>query len=72
MKSTLIEKNAKKEQEYPFLGIAKDGDVVLFYEDSTGTIVRSGEDGGYRVGYWADSWEMGCFTVLEGSVLLEN
>lgn len=72
MKVTLIKKNVKKEQEYPFLGIAKEGDVVLFYEDSTGTIIRSCGDGMYRMGYWEDSCDMDYFTPLEGSVLLEN
>lgn len=72
MKSTLIEKNAKKEQEYPFLGIAEDGDVVLFYAKNIGTVVRHGGHSPAGVGYWEEDWDMDCFTPLEGSVLLEN
>ena len=72
MKSTLIEKNAKKEQEYPFLGVADDHTVVLFTEEAQGTVVRVGTDDVNWLGEWYTEWNMDCFTPFEGSVLLEN
>lgn len=55
---------------YPCLGIAKDGLIVLFSAEEVGVVIRPSDD--YRCGYYADDWDMVCFTPFTGTVTLSN
>ena len=46
--------------------------VVLFTSPSYGTVVNSGTEGLYELGYISTNWEMSEFKDYEGRIILEN
>ena len=54
--------------EYPFLGIAATGLVVLFNKPSEGTVIEM--FGGYKIGEISNIWNMDHFKPFTGSITL--
>ena len=61
----------QKTVDFPWLGIAEDGDVVLFTGKRNGTLVRHGGESNLEVGMHSASWNMSIFKPLpEGEKLV--
>lgn len=70
MKIEIIEKwEAQEEREYPWIGIADNGDVVLFDAKKSGVKI-SGR--GFSSFFHSESWRMDVFKKFEGTITLEN
>lgn len=69
MKIEIIEK--KKERQYPFIGIGKQGYIVLFISYCEG-IVLNNTNSEYRIGEYSTSWNMDFFTPFTGTITLSN
>ena len=67
LKGTVIE----KEEVYPCLKCAKDGQVVLFSGQGKGMCLVKG-DIGYSVGVYLDHWDESMFMHITGPVTVEE
>lgn len=63
MKVEVREKD--KPRKYPYLGIAQDGDIVLFIRESTGLVIND------RF-YYSEAWVEQAFRPYSGEVVLSN
>lgn len=72
MKSRVIKKKDTNILSYPKLMISNNGNIVLFTEDSTGTMVNV-KEGIYSLGCHDNGgWEMNGFEDFYGEVILSN
>lgn len=74
MKSILIAQQ-KKNKSFPKLMKRKDRNydyIVLFIDESRGTVVHSNSSLGCSVGYHSTSWDMKFFEDFEGKITLSN
>ncbi len=55
---------------FPFLGISKDGFVVIFDKSGHGMVVHT--DCIYEVGHYSDEWNMSCFDEFNGSLIIKS
>ena len=72
IKTILIARKSSEESVYPFLGITKENLVVLFREDSSGTVISPGERECHKIGYYSNSWFMRDFTKYYGEVIMKS
>ena len=68
-------KISKKEEiknkiDYPYLGINKDGLIVLFTEERTGVVLQNIVN--YPIGHISDDWYESSFTPFENIIALQN
>lgn len=70
MKSTKEDKE-KEESKYPKMGITHTDMVVLFWSETQGVVIHSGQSARY-VGEYFDEWIMSGFTDYHGKIILEN
>ena len=67
----IIIKNDDSEREYPFLGVSKDGSIVLFSGKGKGTSLSFARTPGPPlIGSHSDSWIMSQYIPLIGSITL--
>lgn len=72
MKSEVFEKKADpKPRFYPYLGIAKDGLVVLFSSVGAGMVIVTGSST-YHIGSYMKAWDDRQFEPMLGKVVLSN
>jgi hypothetical protein len=70
MKS-VVKENPVPALAFPCLLVSQGSDIiVLFTEDSTGTVVSG--NGAYRVGEFCKTWNMNTFKPFSGTVTLSN
>jgi hypothetical protein len=66
-----VEQKEKEEMEYPFIGISKiDNTVVFFVGNQKGFVLYPGSD--YFVGYHSTSFDMDAFKKFEDKITLSN
>lgn len=65
-----IECNTTVIEEYPFLGVATAGLMVLFTEEGEGFVLQGNIH--YDIGEHSVSWDMDNFTKYRGTVTLSN
>lgn len=74
--TAIYDKDHKDEKtvDFPWLGIAADGDIVLFTGPRRGVVVRQGKESNLKLGDHSPSWLMSKFKPLpEGEkVILQN
>lgn len=64
--------------EYPWLGISKEGAIVLFINNNCGTVighsvlVKSEQLSQWPLGHYSEIWYKPCFVEYAGTVTLEN
>jgi len=61
----------EQEWNFPCLGIAENGLIVLFSEPKKGTVVVT-PNKVYIIGYISDNWEMSLFTPFKGKITIEQ
>lgn len=72
MKVEVNNQEEKQEEiKYPYLGIADDGDIVLFIGENTGPLLRSKTDFG-TICMYSNLWNMKNFKPFKGSITLSN
>jgi hypothetical protein len=71
MKVIVNEKAIKKESKYPYLGISKDGLIILFAKQQYGTVINKIE-GNHSIGYHSDCWIEEGFELFHGEIVLSN
>ena len=57
--------------EFPKLMIGATNAIVLFSDETSGVVVRSGSEG-YEIGHPSNSWAPSAFTNFNGKVELSN
>ena len=73
MKSEIVStQEVNNKIEFPWLGIATDGDVILFTQNEVGTVIYCGRKSVLNIGEYSESWNMRCFTEFKGQVILRN
>lgn len=70
MKSEIVMK--EEGRKYPWLGIADDGDIVLFIKENCGVVIRNADVSDCYVGYYEEEWWMDRFKYFKGKVILSN
>jgi hypothetical protein len=68
---TIINEALEMKPKYPYIGVTKNGCVVLFIREGTGTCIAVGETNnhiGQYIGYWGED----AFRPLQGSIVLSN
>ena len=63
--------NKSKDDSFPALMVAGDGDIVWFSEDEVGVIVYS-DNPAYHVGFYSSGWQMDQFEYFNGDVVISN
>lgn len=59
----------KEEKKYPWIGIADDGEIILFNEPDCGIILKGTENPKWHYG---EGWNEDMFKPLKGEVILSN
>jgi len=70
IKVTANIKEVEQENKYPYIGIGREGTVVLFSDKDTGTVLV--KTNYYDVGFYLKEWSEEYFTPCIGSITLEN
>jgi len=63
-----IKTNVKTERKYPYIGIDKDGVVILFTGPRTGTCLKCN----YGIGSYSEGWKENNCVPLNGEIILRN
>lgn len=71
MKTTVEHNDKEKDIKYPFIGIAKNKAIVLFYKERKGICLDPG-DSYSSIGHYSETWLMDNFETLNGKITLEN
>ncbi len=74
IKVTIENEAGKYEIDYPCLMIAKNGDIVLFSEEGTGTLIHMSPDqlrNKRKIGHVSDAWFMPTFVPFKGKLIME-
>ncbi len=73
MKSEILEKEKAQEPEivYPCLMVSNIGNIVLFSQAHTGTLVRADRQT-KSLGYVSTGWAMGDFKPFTNKIVLSN
>ena len=69
MKVNVVPKK-EKSITYPFIGITRDGLIVLFSSEKCGITLRG--VGVFRRGEYSDNWGMSLFNPYQGTIELSN
>ena len=64
--------STKKEHTYPYIGISKQENIVLFTERKCGVLLAKGEKNTIPIGHYANNWTESDFEKFQGVVTLEN
>ena len=67
---TVETKTNNQEIEYPFLGISKEGRIVLFRKFRIGIVIFAPKNDVGSQGYFSETWDMVCFEPFTGSITL--
>jgi hypothetical protein len=57
---------------FPKLMITKEGTIVLFADNISGTVLVTTRRSVQPIGYYSDGWALSCFHDFYGTVTLEN
>jgi len=68
---TIEEEPVGTKDIYPMLKITEDGEMVLFTNEKTGTLITPGKFTKI-VGYYTDDWIESHFTPFTGKITLSN
>lgn len=66
--------SVKKTKEYPKLMIGSDGLIVLFYQETKGTVIKSSSKDviGFTIGHYSDTWNMDWFDDYNEPITIQN
>lgn len=62
-------KAVEQEDKYPYIGVGREGTIVLFSDKDTGTVLKTNY---YDVGFYSKEWSEVDFVPCVGSITLEN
>lgn len=65
-----VEQAETHKWNFPCYGISKEGLIVLFSEEKTGTVIT--RESAWKVGYHANDWHMSFFTPFKGKITIEQ